>query len=495
MKEIDLNKEYILNPKYVLKHDHKRTLVVTRSPYENSDEVDCDTYSFIHPVQAMIFSFFDGKQNLECTISKISEFTNMSFEKCYADLSKYIHNETLSVTFKEKKILYPKNFIIEKNAETYFIYNVEDFLYQQLDFDSFRLFNGPLDITLMLNNSCYTDCIYCYADCQTEITDYLSVEQISRLIEECKKIGVRNIGLMGGEVLKHPNWEKVISELVNNNYHPYISTKIPLNLNKIKRLKSTGLKEIQLSIDTLDLNIAQKTLKVKHCYIKQLKETVENLQEEGFSIIINSVVTKYNCSIKNYEEILNYLLDFNAVRKITVTPIGFSLYKSEDNFNTIKPSLQDLNTLIEFLETKNENMPFEILQSGFSEKEPYFSKEKSETFNLRTRCTANQDQIYILPNGDVTLCEELMFDPIFIIGNIKDETIMELWKKNRFDNLLRKKLDQDSKCSSCTDYEECHNERGVCWKEVMYAYGKENWHYPDPRCPKSLEPTVEFYLT
>ena len=25
----------------------------------------------------------------------------------------------------------------------------------------------------------------------------------------------------------------------------------------------------------------------------------------------------------------------------------------------------------------------------------------------------------------------------------------------------------------------------VCWKMVMYAYGKQNWDYPDPRCPEA----------
>jgi hypothetical protein len=32
------------------------------------------------------------------------------------------------------------------------------------------------------------------------------------------------------------------------------------------------------------------------------------------------------------------------------------------------------------------------------------------------------------------------------------------------------------------------------WKEVISAYGKDNWDYPDPSCPFAPEPFYDVYI-
>lgn len=48
------------------------------------------------------------------------------------------------------------------------------------------------------------------------------------IIRQAKKIGVVNFDISGGEVLLHPHYKEVISELLINGYTPFISTKVPV---------------------------------------------------------------------------------------------------------------------------------------------------------------------------------------------------------------------------------------------------------------------------
>lgn len=120
---------------------------------------------------------------------------------------------------------------------------------------------------------------------------------------------------------------------------------------------------------------------------------------------------------------------------------------------------------------------------------------RQQNFHKRAICTGNLWNVVILPNGDVTICEELYRIPEFILGNISNSTLREIWNGEKALSLYNDPLKNRMKgqCSCCEDYISCRNGAGVCWKSILMAYGKENWHYPDPRCPKAPAPIYKFY--
>lgn len=111
-------------------------------------------------------------------------------------------------------------------------------------------------------------------------------------------------------------------------------------------------------------------------------------------------------------------------------------------------------------------------------------------FNGRNLCTGNVTGLIVLPDGKVTICEELYWNENFIIGDLTKNSIEEIWnspKAKALFNLSRGELPNNSFCNECPDFEKCRHRLGVCWKEVIACYGKENWGYPDPRCPLAPE--------
>lgn len=163
------NNYIILNPDYYFKNDNNRIILLSKSNVNLIS--DKNWASFIHPLQAIILSFFTKSRKLSETIEKISQSLDIKREVIERFIIPYIENETPVYTLHmNKKVPFPKNLLIyEKDCyskkhpqENINIIN----LYCEKDIDLFskRINTSPLDITIMLTNKCVTSCIYCYAD-------------------------------------------------------------------------------------------------------------------------------------------------------------------------------------------------------------------------------------------------------------------------------------------------------------------------------------------
>lgn len=80
-------------------------------------------------------------------------------------------------------------------------------------------------------------------------------------------------------------------------------------------------------------------------------------------------------------------------------------------------------------------------------------------------CSALSSHLFILPDGKVTICEQLYWNPRFIIGDAKKSGLKEIWQSPEalhLCNLSRKDLSRQSKCKACTYLKNASNtETGV----------------------------------
>lgn len=175
-----------------------------------------------------MLSFFDGTHTLEQCIKDIAMYFKLEENIISGIIQNYIMNETpLCIVYNGFQIHYPKNILIPKGNYTRSEYYCpEDFVItKELDL-TFHRFYRPLRIALELTMQCYTDCIYCYADRSHRTNEnLLSVERLKEIIRECKLAGIVDLSVNGGEVLMHPHYKEIFSELATNNFHPLISTK------------------------------------------------------------------------------------------------------------------------------------------------------------------------------------------------------------------------------------------------------------------------------
>ncbi|MCD7901330.1 MAG: radical SAM protein [Bacteroides sp.] len=440
-------------------------------------------FSFIHPFYAKLLASFDGEKTFVEVINEYALASQTSYEKLFEFTKKIVNNpKPYKVKVNGQFIILPVNLLVDKTSvKRYPIYNPNSFNCTTVDLVNKRL-DFPLYITYMINTKCYTDCIYCYADCRKRIKRQISFNRLKEIIQEATCYNAISFDIMGGEFFLDIQWREILSELKKAHFSPIISTKMPISAEDVDFLCGLGINSLQISLDSINPLIIQKLLNVDgKRYLAEMSLTLKYLSEKGIFIRINSVITSFNTDLKEIISLLDFLSSYN-VREVNLTPAGNSLYKNDSNFMPSKENLVLLER-----EIKQEKYPYKISISSYPERSEFYNcfDEKQKKYSDRPLCTGNLRQLYILPNGDVTICEGMMFNKAFVMGNVINSSIKEIWDSNRLSYLTKKTNFGNSVCGSCSEFESCHNERGVCWKLAIEAYGEENYFYPDPRCPKA----------
>jgi len=146
------NNIIVLNPDYIIRNDVKRC-ILTRKDGEGLT-------TFIHPLQAMILSFFDEPLNYDDNIEKISKtlLINKSEITNFTDL--LVNNkEKLWIGEENNACHFPENVIVSYPIDyTKRNYHFRDFIVKdnQINFSEQR-FNIPIETMLMINTLCFTD--------------------------------------------------------------------------------------------------------------------------------------------------------------------------------------------------------------------------------------------------------------------------------------------------------------------------------------------------
>lgn len=474
------NEKYILNTKYKLNNDKNRALLISNT--DNGTD-----FTFLHPVHAILLSFFTGDKTYNQVTLEMEKDLGIPRETLDGVLTPFLENaKPLNLKYDNVYFKIPARVIVlnRKNQQRYDL-NKEDFLIKPpFDFSTIRL-NIPRSILFVINTNCYTNCTYCYADRKTKYVP-LSTGRILDIIDEAKQIGVNIFDISGGEFLLHKDWKIILKKMHGNGFYPFISTKVPITENIINDLLELGTKKIQISLDSLDTQLQSRNLGCKASYIPQLLESIRILNEKGIEIHIKSTLTKETCTVSNITPLLDYINSINSIKSFSFTAVGFSHYLPKKHFGDIKPSLKQLREVQHFIRMhKREGLMIDWDFRGVHYKDEY--KNKSE-FDKRSLCTGNLTSFVLLPDGKVTICEELYWDKHFIIGDLTNESIMDTWNSPIAMSLSRLRqeiISSESACKLCSDFDACRNKLGVCWKNIIAYYGKDKWDFPDPTCPQS----------
>lgn len=487
-----MNHIYVLNPCYVLRNDVHRIVLFSRG----RPGVDCskDWQSFIHPLQAILLSFFTYDRTLRENIGILAGFFHRDMAYMERILELYIENESPAYTvWSGQKILLPKKMLIKKeDAGVDFQFKrlePDAFLCGKLDLLSRRLYSGPLLLTFMLTNRCVTHCKYCYADTGTEVRHPLPASRISELVREAADLPVRQVVLIGGEIFLHPDWEAILEELVRLDIAPeYLSTKIPFTEELLKRLHKTGYRHtIQVSLDTASASVLQESLRVSDAYWQNMEHGLRLLDQSGFDYQVSTVVSTYNCNRLALTDLFRFLLTLEHLSDWRIVPVSNSLYVEKEEMQRLKPSYEELVGLFDYVrDVILPASPFPILlNESFRQPGRYHRADGGSRYFDGSSCSALNTHLFILPDGKVSICEQLYWHPVFIIGDANVSGLKELWDSPRslqLARLARGDIRKESACKSCSCFDSCFRYRNRCWSDILKAYGPDCWDFPDPRC-------------
>lgn len=487
-----MNDIIILNPDYYLKNDLKRIILYSKNNV--SKQSNSNWMSFLHPLQATILSFFTHGYNYSKCIKELSHYLSIEPSEVDSLIRPYINNpEPFFTEWNDIKIRFPKNVLIKYEHKSEPLNtNPIPLKYlncKEIDLTSQRLLRGPHLFTIMLNNRCLTNCNYCYADRSKKIKE-LTTEQILNIADEAKKLEVSNINVIGGEVFLKKDWNIILSKLVEYGMMPeYISTKVPITRDIVEKLRQSGYTNvIQISLDSMNDKKLSQIIGSKSGYKDKIVDGINLLQEYGFKIQINTVLTKSNSFIDDIQALYNFIKTLNNLIHWEIRVVNQPIYNTA-LYKYLKPSLTEFETLSNYIRNKIiPTAPIRIIFKDDVLYEKYNCEECSGSSFGGILCGALTRSFFVLPDGQVTLCEELYWHPHFIIGDLKESTIREIWcsdKANSLYHIKKEEFHGESICIKCNYFDHCHTIHKKCWTQIIRAYGIEKWYYPDPHCEKA----------
>ncbi|MFT6856285.1 MAG: molybdenum cofactor biosynthesis protein A [Cyclobacteriaceae bacterium] len=148
-------------------------------------------------------------------------------------------------------------------------------------------------LRISLTDRCNLRCFYCMPEEGIQLMDKPSIMTLEEIISIAKtyvNLGVDTIRLTGGEPLVRKNVDFLIKELASLGVGLRITTNGILLDKYFDLFEETGLRKINISLDTL--NKAQAAFITKRDYYDRIMKNIQTGLKRGFSIKLNVVLIK-----------------------------------------------------------------------------------------------------------------------------------------------------------------------------------------------------------
>ena len=260
-------------------------------------------------------------------------------------------------------------------------------------------------LSIFTTLACNYRCTYCFEKDQLCQTEHMTTETADEIISFIKRRYAEHqftkslkIKWFGGEPLINMKIIRYISDkLISNNiyFHAKMYTNGRLLTKELAHeLKDLGVTDnVAIPIDGL----APTYAKLKDCKEEDFYKTIQNIKdaEDILNIVIHINISEASkADAKKLYELLRHKYEIRS----PITPVIISPHNTD---------IITKSNSIEFRDFRN------IVESIRCEKEYYIGRQYG--------CEARQQDYYVIgTNGELYICEHLVGQKEYIVGNIKD---------------------------------------------------------------------------
>lgn len=473
-----------LNPQWKMRRDDKQVLLILLSTLEVR-------YISLKPYAAIIISALDGITPELEVIKKLSIWFKEPLEKVKQTL------DTLTKDLNHYSREFPAIESLSKPSTAQSKHSVKDFILPKKEYQFSTKLQTPTHALIYLSGSCQTSCQYCYADtdhlCQYPL---LSYEEWLPIIEDLHKNKVYNITFAGGDSGTHPNYAKILAATCDPDTLVFFSTKCFISYESAKTLVEGGWnepvngavkREFQLSVDSLDEKTCQTMLKVKG-FSKRAITSVENLLKAGIRPKIKGVMTPYND--RQVGDVVKHFVGM-GITSFFFTLYADSFYRHDEKMSLSDQRKQELRILLEELKDQYPQIVIEGDAIRYQSSPQNLDQTPSiesvkNNWSQRSNCSSGRSNFVIAPDGSVLLCEQLPSSKNFVVGNLREQSIEEVWNSEPLHAITHPKRESFKKtiCFDCEEFEDCVQVRGQCFRDNHFDF--HTLYHPQKICPRYL---------
>jgi radical SAM protein with 4Fe4S-binding SPASM domain len=314
-------------------------------------------------------------------------------------------------------------------------------------------YRRPFILELELTRRCNLQCVHCYADAKDRrFDDELTLEEITRVLDQAVAVGIPEVSLTGGEVLLHRNFFDVIDEsLARQRNVRFVTNATMLDDGGLAELCKRPVKLITVSLDAISPGVHDE-IRGPDSHARAMRN-VRRLIDAGFRVSIITAFSRMN--VDEFDPLLKFCveqqLDWQVQmvsakgrcrKDITLSPREY--YELGEKVSRAYTSQIPINLIpMDDMATFSGFFPLAALSGTW-----------------QGMCTGGLLNLFIRANGDVTPCSALAF-PECVVGNVRGDSLVDICKEERCKTNLAW-LSAESRtgaCAACRFLREC---RGGC---------------------------------
>lgn len=285
-----------------------------------------------------------------------------------------------------------------------------------------------LSLRITLTNRCNVNCIYCHHDGMRSSKNEMTPDEIYKICQIAKRIGVRKIRLSGGEPLIRKDIVEIISKISSIGFNDISITTNGILLEKYaKDLKEAGLDRVNVSLDTL--NPETYEFITKKDYLEAAKKGILKSVEVGlYPVKINMVIMR-DINEHEIKDMFNFCKDNNMVLQL------IELIESE-NCDDDKFSAE-YHYKLDMVEERLSDIADEVREREFMQgrRKYYINGGEIEVVKPvdNSKFCANCTRLRVTPDGKIKPCLLRNDNLVDIITDIRnnesDEKLEEIFLK------------------------------------------------------------------
>ena len=324
-------------------------------------------------------------------------------------------------------------------------------------------------------------CIYCYAERKhIPSEELLTPQRWFELIDEAAELNIELAVFSGGDPLTYPHIISILEHMIVKGFKFVLPTKTLIKKEMAKQLAEIGADNswIQISIDAVLDDTLFKLVGVEG-YRDRAFESIKNLLNFGLKVRVNCVATQ-----NNYKEIPELIMELHkiGVAHVAVAGYGRSHYRHRDELFLSNDQMNWLNEEVSKIKAEFDwkNLRCNLGTRDFRS----VSKDnRAIEWKNRARCSGGRSCITITPSGKVTLCEQIPQSDEYIVGDLKYQSISEVWNSDKMKSMIfpSRESFKGTACQNCNEFDECKNIYGFCFRDALFTFG--TIFAPPPACP------------
>lgn len=261
--------------------------------------METNKYSFVSSFEAFILALFDGTRTINDIVNNFKMLKNCPTEK-------EIQNDIYNIIQTRTELIELVKTPLKKGRVKLDPYA---FLLKQNIFLKPSRASAPLAVDLYVTRRCNLNCVYCFANAKHVVDQNsnasfpeMSLDKINLIIDQIVQLEIKKILITGGEPTLGPELTEIIRHLTSHDIEVLLATNAySMSDGLAKKLQDSGLKELQVKLDSTNPEMQDKLSGVKGSYGKLIKG-IKTLKKGSFKISIASVATSWN--IRDIPEVI-----------------------------------------------------------------------------------------------------------------------------------------------------------------------------------------------